>query len=94
METAPEPHRYPQGTGWMAGFILGAIVGVTAWLLASEVSIGLILFAATGTALGFAFEQAMATRPPTRRERRLALILLVFGILVGLLVGIYAILAD
>lgn len=69
-------------------------MGVTAWLLASEVTIGLILFAATGTALGFGIEQALSTRPPTKRDRRLALILLVAGILVGALVGIYPILVG
>jgi hypothetical protein len=74
--------RYPAGTGWIAGFASGAVVGVVAWIISAEVVIGVVLLAATGTALGVAFEQSIDTRPLTERERRIALI----GVLVGLVV--------
>ncbi|HKL30592.1 MAG TPA: hypothetical protein VJ898_15160 [Natrialbaceae archaeon] len=78
--------RYPAGTGWIAGFASGAVVGVVAWIISAEVVIGVILLAATGTALGVTFEQSIATRPLTERERRIALILMTVGVLVGLAV--------
>jgi len=81
-----ERRRYPDGTGWIAGFAIGAIVGVVAWLVSQEVIIGVILLAATGTALGATIEQALPTRSLTARERRIVLIFLAAGVIVGLVV--------
>ena len=81
--------RYPAGTGWVAGFATGAVVGVVAWLISTEVVIGVILLAATGTALGATFEQSIDTRPLTERERRIAVMLVTVGVLAGLVVLAY-----
>jgi uncharacterized membrane protein (UPF0136 family) len=89
-----ENRRYPEGTGWIAGFATGAIVGVVAWLISQEVIIGVILLAATGTALGATFEQSLRTRSLTARERRIALVLLAAGVIVGLVVLTYGVLVG
>jgi len=78
--------RYPSGTGWIAGFALGVVAGVAAWVASGRVVLGLILLVATGTAMGAAFERSLATRPLTPAERRLALAALAAGVALGLLV--------
>lgn len=75
--------RFPVGTGWIAGYALAFLVGVLAWVVAGEVTVGLILFFATGTAFGVSFERSIDTRPLTERERRLALALTAAGLVVG-----------
>jgi hypothetical protein len=73
----------PVGVGWLLGFALGLVTGLVAWLVSGEVSLGLILFVATGTALGFKVEQTLDGRPLTPREQRLARLAVVAGLVVG-----------
>ncbi|WP_255194846.1 hypothetical protein [Halorarius litoreus] len=75
--------RYPVGTGWLAGFTAGLFVGIAAWLVSGEVTVGLVLFVATGTALGVAVEQTLDGRALTPRERRIVRLALVAGIVAG-----------
>jgi hypothetical protein len=83
---AATTRRYPAGVGWVVGYALGVLVGLVAWATTGEVTMGVILFAATGTALGAAFEQSVDTRPLTARERSRLWVILVGGVLVGALV--------
>jgi uncharacterized membrane protein YjjP (DUF1212 family) len=73
----------PVGVGWVLGFTLGLVTGFVAWLVSGEVTVGLILFVATGTALGFTVEQSLATRQLTPHEQRLVRLALVVGLVVG-----------
>ncbi|MFB6154814.1 MAG: hypothetical protein ABEJ22_02895 [Haloferacaceae archaeon] len=94
MSTERPPRRFPTGTGLLVGYALGVVVGIVAWLISGRVVVGLILFVATGTALGVAFEQSRTSRPLTRRERRTAWLLLVAGVLVAVFLWVFAGFAD
>lgn len=83
MTSEPTASRFPVGMGWVAGYVLAFLVGVIAGVVADDITIGLILCFATGTAFGVSFERSMDTRPLTERERRLALFLTVAGLVVG-----------
>ncbi|MFB6129637.1 MAG: hypothetical protein ABEJ28_02320 [Salinigranum sp.] len=87
----PVDGRYPTGTGWVAGYALGVVVGVLSWLVSGEVTLGLILLVATGTPLSVAIEGSLDTRPLTARERRLAVALGFAGVVVGVAVLLYVI---
>jgi len=89
MATESAAGRYPAGTGWVAGFAFGLVVGLLAWLVSAQVTLGLLLLVATGPALGVAFEQALGTRPLPPRERRVARLLALAGGVVGALVLAY-----
>jgi|GEM_PF-2483630 len=85
---------YPDGAGWLSGFGLGVVAGLIAWYGTGAVTIGVIVFAATGTALGAIIESSIDTRPLTPRERRVVWLLLGVGIVVGLIVLGSAVLAG
>lgn len=78
--------QYPPGTGWLVGYVLALIFGALAWVIAREVTIALIVFVATGPALGVAFEESLSTRPLSGRQRRMVFALAALGTLVGLVV--------
>lgn len=54
----------------VAGYALGLLTGIAAWIVSGEVTLGPILLIATGTALGVTFERSVDTRPLTAHERR------------------------
>lgn len=84
--------RFPSGTGLVAGYAVGSLMGLIAWAVSGEVTIGLILLVATGTALGVTFESSVDTRSLTAHERRWARILAGTGVIVGTLVLGYVVL--
>jgi hypothetical protein len=67
-------------------------MGLIAWAVSGEVTIGLILLVATGTALGVTFESSVDTRLLTAHERRWVLILAGTGVIVGTLMFGYVVL--
>lgn len=74
---------FPSGYGLLTGLWLGLALGIIAFLVSANVSIGLIAFVTTGTALGIGLERGFETRPPTPRERRLAVVLGIVGVAAG-----------
>jgi hypothetical protein len=82
MATARRARVYPVGTGWLIGFLLGAVFGALGYLVSGRLAMGLILFAATGTSLGYTFEQSVRGRPMTALERWLTWLLVVTGLVV------------
>lgn len=87
--SASESGRYPAGTGWLVGYLFALVVAATTWVLVREVAIAIVLFAATGPAMGYAIEEALDTRPASPRQRRLLQHAIVAGIVVGLVVLAY-----
>lgn len=92
MSPGSSARRFPVGTGWVVGYALAFAVGVLAWFVSGEVTIGLILLFATGTPLGVSLERSIDTRPLTERERRVALFLTGAGLVVGVLTLVYVVL--
>ncbi|MFC6731057.1 MULTISPECIES: hypothetical protein [unclassified Haladaptatus] len=86
MDVESSPQAYPEGVGFAIGFLLGAVFGGVAWIMSHNVVIGVILFAATGTALGVVIEQTINTRPLTPRERQIALASVLLGLVLLVLV--------
>ena len=82
MAIARRARVYPAGTGWLTGFLLGAVFGALAVMLSGRLTMGLILFAATGTSLGYTFEQSVRGRPMTPVERWVTWLLVVAGLVV------------
>lgn len=94
MSTGQTNGRFPAGLGWLLGFFLGFVFGVIAWLVAGDPIIGVILFAATGTPLGYTIEQGLDTRPLTEAQSRALFWLATAGIVVGALLLGYVIFVD
>jgi hypothetical protein len=86
-------HRYPAGTGWAVGYLLGSVFGVTAWVLSEDVVLGVVVLAATGPALGVAIEQSIDTRPLNRARQRYLWLLAGTGVVVGVVALGYVVLS-
>lgn len=83
MSTVPTKEQYPTGYGMVTGVWFGLAVGIIAFLVSAQVPIGLVAFVATGTALGIGLERVLETRPPTARERWVAVSLSIAGVAAG-----------
>ncbi|WP_416840715.1 hypothetical protein [Haloferax sp. DFSO52] len=90
MATKATDRRVPAGTGWVIGMVFGLVLGAVGWWMTREITILLVIFVATGTALGYALEQTLNPTPLTPTQRRLMLALLVLGVVVGGAVFLYA----
>ena len=89
MTSASPSPRVHAGTGLQAGDARWIVVGLVAWVVSGEVTVGLIRLVATGTASGVAFERSLDARPLTLQERRRVLIPGTAGTVVGILVFRY-----
>ncbi|KAB1198479.1 MULTISPECIES: hypothetical protein [Haloferax] len=83
MATQTTARRLPAGTGWFIGMALGLLFGAVGWWLTREITTLLVIFVATGTALGYSLESTLNPTPLTPRQRRVLLVLLVLGVAVG-----------
>jgi len=90
-ETSVRPSR--RGTGWLAGYAISAVLGLVAWALSEEWTLGAVLFVVSGGGLGATFEQLLRDVALTAHQRRLlfallsAAVLAVVLLLVALLLG-------
>ncbi|WP_411964168.1 hypothetical protein [Haloferax sp. YSMS24] len=82
--------RAPPGTGWFIGMVFGLLFGVIGWWLTAEITFLLVIFVATGTALGYALESSLNPTPLTAGQRRLLLVLLTLGVAAGVAAFLYA----
>ncbi|KAB1193555.1 hypothetical protein GJR96_08890 [Haloferax sp. MBLA0076] len=85
MGTETNERRHTGGFGWALGMVLGLSFGVAAWWMTGQITMLLVIFVATGTALGFALERSLHPAPLTPRQRRILLVLLTFGVVAGVL---------
>jgi len=72
--------EFPFGYGVVTGIWFGLAVGIIAYLVSAQIPIGLVAFVAAGSAIGIGLERVLKTRPPTDRERRVAVFLGIAGI--------------
>ena len=93
MSDAIADPRYPGGTGWLVGYVLGAGIGLVVWTITREVTLGIVALAATAPVLGFALEHAVDTRPLSETRRRYLRLLVIAGVVVGALVLLIALFA-
>lgn len=63
--------------------VFGLLFGVIGWGLTREITFLIVIFVATGTALGYALESSLEPTPLTAGQRRLLLVLLTLGVAVG-----------
>ncbi|KAB1187813.1 MULTISPECIES: hypothetical protein [Haloferax] len=85
MGTQTKERRYDAGFGWAIGMAVGLVFGVLGWVMTREITMLLVVFVATGSALGFALEQSLNPAPLTPRQRRLLLVFLTVGVVAGVL---------
>jgi hypothetical protein len=83
MSNALNGDRFPSGYGMVTGVWFGLASGIIAFLVSAQVPIGLVVFVAAGTAIGIGLERGLETRSPTSRERWLAVILGIVGVVAG-----------
>lgn len=83
MPNVPNREQFPSGYGLVTGVWFGLAIGIIAFLVSAQVPIGLVAFVATGTVIGIGLERVLETRPPTYRERRVAVFLGIVGVIAG-----------
>ena len=83
-----QPRRLA-GIGWLIGMTLGLSLGAVGWWMTNEVTILIVLFVATGSALGYTIENLLNPTSTSPGRRRLVLVLLTLGAAAGVAVFLY-----